>query len=90
MTPPSPSITAAPSSDGAGAQTETVEPAVFVIFGATGDLARRKILPALWQLHAHKLTDRGLVILGVLARLGRGLVSRDCARCDSGRRRVAR
>ncbi len=60
-----PSITAAPSPDGAAAQPEAVEPAVFVIFGATGDLARRKILPALWQLYAHKLTSRGLVILGV-------------------------
>ena len=62
----SPSITAAPvSSDGAAGQPEPVDPAVFVIFGATGDLARRKVIPALWQLHAHQLTARGLVILGV-------------------------
>ena len=32
------------------ARTSAV-PAVFVIFGATGDLARRKILPALFRLH---------------------------------------
>ena len=32
------------------------EPCVFVIFGATGDLARRKILPALYTLHNQKKT----------------------------------
>lgn len=36
-----------------------------VIFGATGDLTRRKLLPALYQLEAaHKLPE-GLRILGV-------------------------
>jgi len=41
------------------------EPAVFIIFGATGDLARRKILPALYELYRQKCTDAGCVILGV-------------------------
>jgi glucose-6-phosphate 1-dehydrogenase len=40
------------------------EPCVFVIFGATGDLARRKILPALYTLHNQKKTP-GCIILGV-------------------------
>jgi glucose-6-phosphate 1-dehydrogenase len=36
-----------------------VEPSIFVIFGGTGDLARRKILPALYRLHAEgRLTAR--------------------------------
>ena len=43
----------------------TPEPSVFVVFGATGDLAKRKILPALYQLHHQKYTERGCVILGV-------------------------
>jgi len=53
------------SPDGTGVRADAVEPAVFVIFGATGDLARRKVIPALWQIHAHGLTARGCVILGV-------------------------
>jgi hypothetical protein len=40
------------------------EPCVFVIFGGTGDLARRKILPALYTLHNQKKTT-GCLILGV-------------------------
>jgi glucose-6-phosphate 1-dehydrogenase len=38
---------------------------LFVIFGASGDLSRRKILPALYQLHAHGTTKAGCVILGL-------------------------
>src|ERR1700722_497489 len=57
------------SSNDTGAHPEAVEPSVFVIFGATGDLARRKVIPALWQLHAHGLTAGGCLILGV-ARAG--------------------
>src|SRR5437868_6106254 len=41
------------------------EPSLFVIFGATGDLAKRKILPALFQLHTQGFTKRGLYVLGV-------------------------
>ena len=29
-----------------------------VIFGGTGDLSTRKLLPALFQLHRHQLADR--------------------------------
>jgi glucose-6-phosphate 1-dehydrogenase len=42
----------------------TVEPSLFVIFGATGDLARRKLMPALNRL-AQREYLRGSVILGV-------------------------
>jgi glucose-6-phosphate 1-dehydrogenase len=38
---------------------------LFVIFGASGDLSRRKILPALYQLHAIGSTSAGCTILGL-------------------------
>jgi len=37
---------------------------VFVLFGATGDLARKKILPALYSLHCFGLLPEGTVIVG--------------------------
>jgi glucose-6-phosphate 1-dehydrogenase len=63
------------------AAPQTTEPSIFVIFGATGDLAKRKILPAMYELHTHGLTDRGCVILGV---------SRDAAMDDAAFRAVVR
>src|SRR5215207_9709454 len=41
------------------------EASLFVIFGGTGDLAQRKILPALHQLHAQGAAGRDCVVLGV-------------------------
>ena len=38
---------------------------LFIIFGGTGDLAQRKILPALHQLHAQGAAGRDCVLLGV-------------------------
>ena len=35
-----------------------------VIFGGTGDLSTRKLLPALFQLHRHQLADRLHRIIG--------------------------
>ncbi len=58
-----------------------VEPSIFVIFGATGDLSRRKILPALYQLWAQRFTELGCVVLGV---------SRDRAIDDAAFRAIAR
>lgn len=43
---------------------QAAEPCIFIIFGGTGDLARRKILPALFRLQQQKLTPQCL-ILGV-------------------------
>jgi glucose-6-phosphate 1-dehydrogenase len=40
------------------------EPCVMVIFGATGDLTRRKLIPALWNLRAEGCLE-GMRILGV-------------------------
>lgn len=42
-----------------------VEPCIFVILGATGDLTRRKLLPALLRLMVQKLLPEKFVILGV-------------------------
>ncbi|MFL5577823.1 MAG: glucose-6-phosphate dehydrogenase [Gemmatimonadaceae bacterium] len=50
---------------GAMGSSAATEPAVFVIFGATGDLAKRKILPALFHLWRHDCTPKGVVVLGV-------------------------
>src|SRR5918912_2962763 len=63
------------------ADVKPVEPSVFVIFGATGDLAKRKILPALYQLHAEGYTGQGCIVLGV---------TRDAAMRDEDFRQLAR
>lgn len=47
-----------------GRVADAPEPSVFIIFGATGDLAKRKILPALWQLYSQGATAAGCAILG--------------------------
>ncbi|MHB8255169.1 MAG: glucose-6-phosphate dehydrogenase, partial [Acidiferrobacter sp.] len=44
--------------------TEAPEPCVLLIFGATGDLARRKLVPALFRLHAKGLLPDGFAVLG--------------------------
>ena len=44
-----------------------------VIFGGTGDLSTRKLLPALFQLHRHGLADR----LHRIIATGRGQMSTD-------------
>jgi glucose-6-phosphate 1-dehydrogenase len=41
------------------------EPCTMVIFGATGDLTRRKLVPALARLHDRRLVAPGTTILGV-------------------------
>jgi glucose-6-phosphate 1-dehydrogenase len=41
------------------------DPATMVIFGATGDLARRKLLPALYNLNGEKLLPDGFAVVGV-------------------------
>jgi glucose-6-phosphate 1-dehydrogenase len=45
------------------------EPFALVIFGASGDLARRKLLPALWSLYASRTLPEPFTIVGV-ARTG--------------------
>ena len=40
------------------------DPAIMVIFGATGDLAKRKLLPALYNLNADHLLPEGFGVVG--------------------------
>ena len=45
-----------------------VEPPALVVFGATGDLMRRKLMPALYHLAADGRLPRGLVLIGFARR----------------------
>ncbi len=44
------------------------EPCAFVVFGAMGDLTKRKLLPALFNLQANGLLPRGFAFVGVARR----------------------
>src|SRR5580693_8922121 len=49
----------------AGLETERAPaPCVFVIFGASGDLTRRKLIPALYNLAVSRLLPPGMTIVG--------------------------
>src|SRR5436190_23737439 len=48
----------------ANGQTVTVEPVTIVIFGGSGDLAHRKLLPALYNLHLDGLLPPRIAIVG--------------------------
>jgi glucose-6-phosphate 1-dehydrogenase len=52
------------------------EPCTFVIFGASGDLTHRLLVPALYNLEARKLLPEGFAIVGV----SRGEMSADAFR----------
>ena len=41
------------------------EPFALIIFGATGDLTKRKLLPALWSLYAARTLPEPFTVLGV-------------------------
>src|SRR5947208_15949449 len=44
---------------------KTAPPCVFVIFGAAGDLTRRLLMPALYNLRRGKLLPNGFEVIGV-------------------------
>ena len=44
---------------------KTAEPCVMVIFGATGDLTKRKLFPALYNLARDKFLSPNFAIVGV-------------------------
>ena len=44
---------------------ERIDKTVLVIFGVTGDLCRRKLLPALYRLEKSGLLPSGFMILGI-------------------------
>ena len=48
-----------------GHKAERAEQCTMVIFGATGDLTKRKLFPALYSLAAEHLLPDGFVVLGV-------------------------
>ncbi len=48
-----------------------VDPHVFVIFGGTGDLAQRKLIPSLYRLIRDEGAGDHCVVLGVSRRGGR-------------------
>ncbi len=47
-----------------GPEVDTAPPSAFVIFGATGDLAARKLMPALFELHRQGALHEDSVIVG--------------------------
>ncbi len=47
---------------------QVAPPCAFVIFGASGDLTRRKLVPALYQLEAAGSLPRGFAVVGVARR----------------------
>jgi len=53
------------SADALSSTAEKTTPCTFVIFGATGDLTKRLLIPALYNLSGSKLLDDGFNILGV-------------------------
>ena len=46
------------------ARVQASTPCVMMIFGASGDLARRKLIPALFSLHCQKLLPANFAVLG--------------------------
>jgi len=61
-------------------KNQATAPGLFVIFGGTGDLARRKLLPALGRLHTQGMLGAGTQVLGV---------ARDATLTDAGYRELA-
>jgi glucose-6-phosphate 1-dehydrogenase len=49
----------------AGNPVGTPDPCAVVIFGASGDLTRRKLIPALWNLHQEGRLPEGFSVVGM-------------------------
>ncbi len=58
------SLKSNPLREGLGLE-QSVEPCVLVIFGASGDLTRRKLVPALFNLTRQGMLPNGFSVLGV-------------------------
>lgn len=50
------------------ATTEAVDPSALVIFGASGDLTTRKLVPALYHLASHEQLPQGFAVIGIASR----------------------
>jgi len=59
------------------------EAGILVIFGASGDLTKRKLLPALFHLEQAKLLPENFAIVGVARRALAMSLPRRCARASS-------
>lgn len=46
-------------------QGPPADPCIMVIFGATGDLTRRELIPSLFELHAKRLLPEPFAVIGV-------------------------
>ncbi len=46
-------------------QSQHVDPHIFVVFGGTGDLMRRKLLPAIYHLYNRYSLSEGFKVLGI-------------------------
>jgi glucose-6-phosphate 1-dehydrogenase len=67
--PPAPRVPAAPNPLREGLRLQlTPEPCIMVIFGATGDLTMRKLVPALYNLAIQGLLPTGFSLIGVARR----------------------
>ena len=44
---------------------QAIEPLIFVIFGASGDLAKRKLIPAIYDLYKRNYLPKKFAVLGV-------------------------
>ena len=60
-----PTVSARPTTAVHTPQRDRADPCTMVIFGGLGDLARRKLLPAIYQLMAEHLVDPDFAVLGV-------------------------
>ena len=49
-------------------QERTAEPAIIVIFGASGDLTQRKLIPAIYQIRRERRLPPEMTIVGVSRR----------------------
>jgi len=51
--------------DSPGGESRIPDPCAVVIFGASGDLTRRKLLPALWNLFVERRLPEGFAVVGM-------------------------
>ena len=56
---------AADNSRSAGGYDGTTEPCAVVLFGASGDLAKRKVIPAMFDLAVHESLGPRYAIVGL-------------------------
>src|ERR1700721_2037170 len=68
MNMPTTEITAAAAAPATSQPERTPDPCIVVIFGASGDLTKRKLLPALYHLEQSGLLPQDFAVVGVARR----------------------